>query len=79
MDKVSRLKTKREHLDAIVSSMAKLRNDCIYTDVTILCGDKEMNAHRLVLHAGSPYFRRMFDRQRDCGLLDILEIHGIDP
>lgn len=44
------------------SAFAQMYKDGTLVDVTLSCGDQQIHAHRLVLSAGSTYFRNMFEK-----------------
>lgn len=48
---------------ALASAFAQMYKDETLVDVTLSCGNHQINAHRLVLSACSPYFRNMFEKQ----------------
>ena len=41
------------------TSFGELRRDSDFTDVTLACEDKSINAHRVILSACSPFFKRL--------------------
>lgn len=50
----------REQQDFVSAALDSLRKCVVLTDVTLVCGNKEFFAHRLLLCATSPYFLAMF-------------------
>ncbi len=48
------------HCSAILSGIKSMLSQGIMCDVTIVAGGKEFQAHRLVLAAGSEFFRNRF-------------------
>ena len=44
----------------IVNSVGKLRNDDEFVDVTLVCDDKRISAHKVILSACSDYFKEVF-------------------
>ena len=45
--------------DVLKSSVGELRNDTDFTDVTLACEDQSVKAHKVILSACSPLFRRL--------------------
>ena len=45
------------------SAFTQMYKDEMLVDVTLSCGNQQIQAHRLVLSACSPYFRNMFEKQ----------------
>lgn len=45
---------------AFLSSVGEFRDAELYSDVTLLAGEKTFHAHKIILSAGSLYFRRVF-------------------
>ena len=41
------------------SSFAELRSDTDFTDVTLACEDQSINAHKVILSACSPFFKKL--------------------
>jgi phosphoribosylpyrophosphate synthetase len=50
----------RGHAQEILRSFCKLRDQKILTDISIKSGNTIVEAHRIVLTAGSAYFRAAF-------------------
>ena len=49
----------------IVCSYKELRNNCDFSDVTLLCEDtQQIDAHRIILAASSPFFRSVLKRNQ---------------
>ena len=46
--------------DIVKVSFAELRTDTDFTDVTLACEDQSINAHKVVLSACSPFFKKLF-------------------
>lgn len=44
----------------IVSSVGKLRSEDEFVDVTLVCDDKNITAHKVILSACSDYFKEIF-------------------
>ena len=45
--------------DQVQASIQELRNDNDFTDVTLACEDKSIKAHKVILSAGSPIFKKL--------------------
>ena len=45
---------------AILVAAAKLLNAGLFSDVTLVCGEEEIRAHKAILAARSPVFKAMF-------------------
>ena len=45
--------------DQVQASVQELRNDNDFTDVTLACEDKSIKAHKVILSAGSPIFKKL--------------------
>ena len=49
----------------ISSSFANIRKDFEFSDVTLACEDgQQMEAHRVILAASSPFFQKLFRRNK---------------
>lgn len=48
------------HLNQLSELLNSQRESGSMTDVTVVCGEKEFPAHKLILSATSNYFRTMF-------------------
>ena len=44
----------------IVNSVGKLKNDDEFVDVTLVCDDQSITAHKVILSACSDYFKQVF-------------------
>ena len=51
------------------SKFWELRDD--FTDVTLICGDGEVRAHKVVLATSSEYFRRELKKRKNCRKLSL--------
>ena len=45
--------------DVLKESLGDLRNDIDFTDVTLACEDQSIKAHKVILSACSPFFKRL--------------------
>ena len=45
--------------DLVQASFVELRNDTDFTDVTLVCEDQSIKAHKVVLSACSPFFKNL--------------------
>eukprot|EP00088_Acartia_fossae_P027823 TRINITY_DN2858_c0_g1_i8.p1 TRINITY_DN2858_c0_g1~~TRINITY_DN2858_c0_g1_i8.p1 ORF type:complete len:632 (-),score=138.20 TRINITY_DN2858_c0_g1_i8:922-2817(-) len=66
-----------DHSNYFFNSISTLRLNEILTDVTITCGDKYFQAHKLVLCASSEYFRSILANNIE--KLAIVHIVGVPP
>ena len=46
--------------DIVKVSFAELRTDTDFSDVTLACEDQSIKAHKVVLSACSPFFKKLF-------------------
>ena len=70
----------------ISSSFANIRKDFEFSDVTLACEDgQQLEAHRVILAASSPFFQKLFRRNkhahpllymRDVAFQDLVAIAG---
>ena len=44
----------------IVNSVGKLKNESEFVDVTLVCEEKSIKAHKVILSACSDYFKQVF-------------------
>lgn len=72
--KCVRLFTDR-HLENIGSMFKTLYKDELLTDCTLYCKDGSIKAHKLILAASSPYFRKVFLEHNEEHAIFIM--HGI--
>ena len=49
----------------LLGSFADLREDEDLTDVTLACDDQQVEAHKLVLSASSPFFQKIFKKNKN--------------
>ena len=45
--------------DVLKASVGELKNDTDFSDVTLVCEDQSVKAHKVILSACSPFFRRL--------------------
>ena len=45
--------------DVLKSSVGELRDSIDFTDVTLVCEDQSVKAHKVILSACSPFFKRL--------------------
>ncbi|GFN95204.1 kelch-like ech-associated protein 1 isoform x1, partial [Plakobranchus ocellatus] len=65
----------REALE-VMSVLRRSRKLC---DVTLVAGDQQIQAHKIVLAAASPYFRAMFTSGMREEEMSVIPLHGISP
>ncbi|MEQ2178644.1 hypothetical protein GOODEAATRI_016253 [Goodea atripinnis] len=56
---------KPDHLSGLVKSMDEMRKRGALCDVTLVVQERRFSVHRLVLAAGSEFFRLMFTSMQD--------------
>lgn len=56
----------REHPQSVVSTFKSLRDEEDFIDVTLACNSRQFNAHKVVLSACSPYFRKLLKVSKKC-------------
>ena len=61
----------------IVNSVGKLRNDDEFVDVTLVCDDKRISAHKVILSACSDYFKEVFKVKTVYILHFLLIVNGL--
>ena len=62
-----------------ITAMKSLLEDKLFTDVTIMCGDKEFKVHKAVLASQSPVFKKMFVSDMKEKQTSLVEISDINP
>ena len=50
--------------ESINSAFESLRNDKKFTDVTLACEDGQLEAHKVILAASSPFYRNIFKQNK---------------
>ena len=69
--------TSETHTNQIIQTFGELFRENVLTDVTLVCDDQtRINAHKIVLSAGSPLFRAMFLAEPQCRPL--LYLRGLE-
>ncbi|KAL8566239.1 hypothetical protein ACOMHN_046740 [Nucella lapillus] len=68
-----------DHTDHLLDSVERLRLDKGYTDLTISIDDHRFPCHKVVLAAGSVYFRTMFASGMEESRKEVIEIKQIEP
>lgn len=58
--------------------LSELRKAGFFCDVTLIVEDREIQAHRIVLAANSPYFHAMFTANMVESLMDTVRLHGVN-
>lgn len=69
--------TSSEHSDRLVSQLRHLLERNCFTDITLAVGKNQIQAHRIVLCAASPYFEAMFMSGLSESDQNVVEIHGV--
>eukprot|EP00795_Rhopilema_esculentum_P009277 gene9277-16971_t len=67
-------------MDILKTALEQFRRDKVLCDVKILSQDREHHAHRVILAAGSDYFRTMFEsdfKETQSGVIDLGDISSI--
>ncbi|XP_076447602.1 kelch-like protein 24 [Babylonia areolata] len=67
-----------DHTDQLIDNLERLRLDLGYTDLTITIDNHRFPCHKVVLAAGSPYFRIMFASGMEESRKDVIEIKQIE-
>ncbi|KAL5263675.1 hypothetical protein ACHWQZ_G008896 [Mnemiopsis leidyi] len=63
----------------MLDEMQYFREKKFFCDITIVVGDKEIEAHRIVLSSCSPYFRAMFTSDLAESKQDKVSLYDVDP
>ena len=69
----------KEQPSEAFSRIHQMRDDGKLCDVTLIVGEKEIHAHRVVLAASSDYFYSMFVRDMLESRQERIELKGVDP
>lgn len=67
------------YASTLLQQLGSLRNQDVLCDVTLICGWKRLNAHRVVLSSCSPYFLSMFTSQMSECYMKEINIENMDP
>ncbi|XP_015260566.1 PREDICTED: kelch-like protein 7 isoform X1 [Cyprinodon variegatus] len=68
-----------KQLSGLVKTMAEMRKQGALCDVTLVVQERRFAAHRLVLAAGSEFFRLMFTTNMMESVSPEVELKGVDP
>ena len=66
-----------DYLPAVSETFRTLRRDTTLCDVTLICDDDEVEAHRIVLGASSAFFQKLFSKQRKKPHLPLVYLRGV--
>ena len=66
-----------DYLPAVSETFRRLRQDEALCDVTLVCDDEEVEAHRIVLLASSAFFQKIFSKQRKKSHLPLVYLRGV--
>ena len=66
-----------DHLPAVSETFRRLRQDEALCDVTLVCDDDEVEAHRIVLMASSAFFQKIFAKRRRESHLPLVYLRGV--
>ena len=66
-----------DYLPAVSETFRRLRQDEALCDVTLVCDDDEVEAHRIVLVASSAFFQKIFSKQRGKNNLPLVYLRGV--
>ena len=66
-----------DHLPNLSDTFRTLRGDNTLSDVTLVCDDHEVEAHRIVLSASSKFFQKMFSRKRNEKYFPLVYLKGV--
>ena len=61
----------------IKTSFAQLREDKDSMDVTLACEDGQLEAHKVILSSGSPFFKRLLDKMTNKHLHPFFFMRGL--
>ncbi|XP_028624726.1 TD and POZ domain-containing protein 1-like [Grammomys surdaster] len=63
----------------LTDDLGELWENSLLTDCCLLVGGHEFRAHKAILAARSPVFRAMFEHEVKERLMNLIEIHDLDP
>ena len=66
-----------DHLQNMSHTFRELREDNSLSDVTLVCDDYEVDAHRIVLSSSSNFFQKMFSRRRNNKYSPLVYLRGV--
>ncbi|BFZ08843.1 hypothetical protein BsWGS_11883 [Bradybaena similaris] len=69
----------QEHTEQLILNIDCMRLDASYCDIVIIIDDHKFPCHKVVLAAGSPYFKSMFASGMEESRKKDIEIKQIDP
>ena len=61
----------------IKTSFTELRGDKDLVDVTLACEDGQLEAHKVILSSGSPFFKRLLDKMTNKHMHPFLFMRGL--
>ncbi|KAL3853024.1 hypothetical protein ACJMK2_016615 [Sinanodonta woodiana] len=67
-----------EHSGYLIQNMDKFREDKGFTDITIDVEGRQFACHKVILAAGSPYFRSMFSSGMEECRKEVIELKHLD-
>ena len=67
-----------EHSGCLISNFEIFRRDGGYSDVSIRVSGKEFPCHKVILAAGSPYFKSMFESGMEESRTNTIELRQVD-
>ncbi|ESO99112.1 hypothetical protein LOTGIDRAFT_173854 [Lottia gigantea] len=68
----------KDHLEFLIDNVSKFRMEGGYTDITIKIEDHKFDCHKIVLAAGSAYFRSMFSSGMEESRQNVVELKQLD-
>ena len=66
-----------DHFPNVHNAFRTLRGDSSLCDLTLLCDDGEVDAHRIVLSASSQFFQKIFSRPRKNNSHPLVYLRGV--
>ena len=66
-----------DYMPAVRETFRRLRQDDTLSDVTLVCDDDEVEAHRIVLMASSAFFQQIFSKKRKKSHLPFVYMRGV--
>ncbi|KAK3101944.1 hypothetical protein FSP39_007540 [Pinctada imbricata] len=67
-----------EHSECLISNFEVFRRDGGYSDITVKVSGKEFPCHKVILAAGSPYFKSMFESGMEESRKSTIELRQVD-